>query len=348
MIEKLSSENMDFALNEKVTLPHDHAIFRIDYTALNFREPEKIQFRYRLEGLNDSWIDIGTDRSALYTKIPPGDYTFNVTASNSDGVWHPEGASFQIFVEPPFWNTNWFYSLVTLLFLTSGPSVYYWRVQKLKKENERQKRFTQQLIDSQEQERRRIAAELHDELGQQILIIKNRAELAQMQVDDPGFIDEQIAEIKESAVRSIADVRNISHGLRPVHLEKFGLTEAIETLCEQLERTSSIDWSYHAENIDGLIPKEKEINFYRIIQEATNNIQKHAMAKEAMVIVKKDEMKIEAKIWDNGKGFNAEDQKVLSGLGFSGMKERVETLGGILKVKSTKGEGTQLIVSIPT
>ncbi|MDR9417663.1 sensor histidine kinase [Gracilimonas sp.] len=217
----------------------------------------------------------------------------------------------------------------------------------MKKENERKKRFTEKLIESQEQERRRIASELHDGLGQQILVIKNRAELAQQQADDPEETRKQLDEIMQSSVVSIRDVRNISHNLRPVHLEKFGLTEAIENLCDQLQRTSKIEWSYHIDDIDETFPENKEINFYRVIQEATNNIQKHSKAKEASVMIRKSETDVKATIWDDGKGFDMTNEKYDQGLGFSGMKERIGTLGGTITMASSHGQGTTIKIIIP-
>ena len=346
-IENLRTSEDEISLSSKITLPYDNSFLEIKYTAINFTDPGKVEFKYRIEGLLNSWVDVGSNRSAMISRLPPGDYTFQVIASNDDGVWNREGASIAISVIPPFWQTNWFYFILVLLFLTSGPTVYYTRVKKLEKENERQKRLTEKLIDSQERERRRIASELHDGLGQQILVIKNRAEMAQMQADNKENLSEQLNEIMQSATLSIQSVRTITHGLRPVHLEKFGLTEAIEHLCQELQRTTKIEWSYHIENIDGKIPKQKEINFYRVIQEASNNILKHASAKEASVMVKVDEANIKAVIWDDGIGFNIQQANMSDGLGFLGMKERVASLGGVLKIDSTVGHETVLTIEIP-
>jgi len=147
---------------------------------------------------------------------------------------------------------------------------------------------------------------------------------------------------------SIGDVRNISHGLLPVHLEKFGLKEAIMNLCDQLKRTSSVDWSYHVDDIDGLIPRDKEINFYRIIQEAINNILKHAEASEASVIIKKTSAGVSAVIMDDGKGFDLRLKNSLSGMGLLGMEERMESLAGKLRIESAPGNGTVIRILIPS
>lgn len=346
-IEKIKNGDVELSNEEDVNLNYNNAFLQIDYTALSFRDPDKISFRYKLEGLNDHWFDVGKNRSALFTKIPPGEYTFKVTASSNNGPWNTEYAGLNISVAPPFWQTAWFYTLLFMLFISTGPIVYYLRVKKLKKENERKKHFAEQLIDSQEQERRRIASELHDGLGQQILVMKNRAELVQQKVSDQEEISRELHEIMESAKISISDVRTISHGLRPIHLEQFGLTEAIKNLCSQLQRTSKIEWSYHIADIDGYIPTNKEINLYRVIQEAANNIMKHSDAGEASVMLMKTDSEIKTTIWDDGKGFDKSDKSLREGLGFSGMYERVETLGGKLTIDSKPGEGTTIKFEIP-
>lgn len=346
-IEKISNSEKDTTFIEAITLPYNDAFLEINYTAINFKDPEKVEFKYRLKGLNDTWINVGNRREALFSKIPPGKYAFQVIANNGDGVWNMEGASFSITVTPPFWQRIWFYCLSVVLVIVLAGAFYYQRIREFRKENERQKRFTEKLIDSQENERRRIASELHDGLGQQILVIKNRAELAQNSLDDLDSLSKQLEEISESAFISISDVRSISHNLRPVHLENFGITEALNNLCNQFQQTSTIELSYHIDDIDKRIGREKEIHFYRVIQEAMNNIIKHSNAQEASVLVRVVNNVITTKLWDDGKGFDVKIIDGMSGLGFLGMKERIETLGGKFDVKSSAHTGTLVKVLIP-
>jgi signal transduction histidine kinase len=207
--------------------------------------------------------------------------------------------------------------------------------------------FAERLIDSQEQERRRIALELHDGLGQQILIMKNRAELALKNVTDPGATADQLREIAGAAVSSINDVRAISHGLRPVHLEQFGLTETVKNLFEQLVQTSAMEWISHVDDIDDIIPKEKQINFYRILQEGTNNILRHSSATQASIMIRRSDSEVILSIWDNGKGFDPGKKISGPGMGLSGIWERAHTLGGTNDVKTAPGEGTTIKIIIP-
>ena len=345
-IERVRSSTDVISDTSTVELPYNDSFLEISYTAINFNKPEKTSFKYKLEGFNDNWVDVGNRREALYSKIPPGEYTFKVLASNSDGVWNEKGATIGITITPPFWQTKVFYGIVGLIFLTSGPAAYYYRVSQLKKENEKQKRFSEQLINSQEAERRRIASELHDGLGQQILVIKNRLELAKQQIGNTRKLEEELNEIMESTKISISDVRSISHALRPVHLEKFGLTDAIINLCREIKDSDSIEWSYHIDKIDGLIDENKEIHFYRVVQEGVNNIMKHSSAEEASVLIKRTDHTIFTTIWDDGKGFDLKNIFETEGLGFIGMKERVESLGGTIDIKSAPGKGTTIKINI--
>ncbi|MCG8374436.1 MAG: histidine kinase [Balneolales bacterium] len=334
-------------LEESISLPYGTPFLEIDYTAVNFTDPDNVNFRYKLENLNQDWIEVGNRREALYSSIPPGIYTFRVIASNSDRVWNEVGDSFELTIIPPFWMTTWFYSVLGLLFISGGFGMYYIRVQQLKKENEKQRRFSQQLIDSQEKERRRIASELHDGLGQQILVIKNRAEIAHQLMENPGEVAEQLDQIRDSAQVSISDVRKIAHNLRPVLLENLGLKEALLSLFNEIEETSEIEWEFEVGEVDDLIPKEKEINLFRVVQESIKNIEVHSEASKASIRVKVEKKGIHSEIMDDGKGVDEKLIKESNGMGVAGMNERVKSLGGELFIRSNIPSGTIVSFKIP-
>ncbi|MCK9409305.1 MAG: two-component regulator propeller domain-containing protein [Bacteriovoracaceae bacterium] len=344
-IEGISQSDRPIPYDSIAIFPHDSTDISIHYAALSFTDPEKVQYRYMMEGVDGSWVEAGSRRTAYYSNVKPGEWTFRVIASNNDGVWNTVGAFVPIVVRPPFWMSWWFRTVIVLIFLFSGPSIYYIRVTQLEKEKKFQLQFAEQLIESQEQERRRIAADLHDGLGQQILIIKNRVELALKTVENAEQTADQLQEIAESARSSLNDVRSISHGLRPVHLEQFGLRETLLNLCDQVQQSSNLECVYHIDEIDGIIPKEREINFYRIIQEGINNILKHSGATQASMMIRRSDEGLTASLWDNGKGFDAEG--VQAGLGLTGIRERTKILGGIFELKSATNGGTTLLITIP-
>lgn len=346
-ITAIRADQTDLALGQPIELPYNTPYLEIVYTALNYRDAGKLRFRYRLQGLAETWIEVGDRRSALFTKLPPGEYVFTVSASADGTLWNEIGASVTIVVVPPFWGTTWFQVVLAGFFLVAGPSVFVLRVNKLKVEQEKKRRFTEQLIESQENERRRIAAELHDGLGQQILVIKNRAEMAQQSVADQDKTSHHLIEIMHSAMSSISDVRSITHNLRPVHLERFGLTDSLNTLCEDVRQTAKLECNYQIDDIDDLIPKERQIHFYRVIQEGITNIQKHSQAQHASVFIQRTESGIRAMLWDDGVGFDILAKRTSAGLGLSGMQERMQTLGGTIQLQSSPEEGTTLTLTIP-
>ncbi|MBO6534894.1 MAG: hypothetical protein JJ966_01645 [Balneolaceae bacterium] len=347
-VEEIRTSDSLYVNADILSLKYNDTFLQINYTAVELSDPEKISFKYKIEGYHDQWIEVGNQRQAIFTNIPPGSYTFKVRASDRNGMWEDaKTATFGISVIPPFWQTTWFYIMIGFLFIAAGPISYYIRTRALLAENERQKRFSEELMNSQENERHRIASELHDSLGQQILVIKNRAELAKLSQQTQPELVEQLDEIVKSAQISIDSVRSISHNLRPVHLEKFGITEAIESLCMEMQGSTNIEWTYELKNIDGVISKEKEISFYRVIQEALNNILKHSEATEASVQVSILPKKVVVGIADNGKGFEREKIDEISNLGFLGMKERVQNFGGTFAISTFPGKGTLLTITIP-
>ncbi|MEN9839201.1 MAG: hypothetical protein RL177_680, partial [Bacteroidota bacterium] len=139
-ITAIRTDQTDLVIGQPIELPYNTPYLEIEYTALNYQDAGKLRFRYRLLGLEESWIEVGNRRSALFTKLPPGEYVFTVSASVDGSVWNEIGASITIVVVPPFWGTTWFQVVVAGIFLVSGPSMYVWRVGILRAEQERQRR----------------------------------------------------------------------------------------------------------------------------------------------------------------------------------------------------------------
>jgi signal transduction histidine kinase/ligand-binding sensor domain-containing protein len=324
--------------------------FEIQYTALSFINSENLRFKYKLEGLDQDWVEAGTRRTAYFSHAPPGEYTFKVIASNSDGVWNTEGQSLRIVVAPPFYRTWWFLTLIGLGVAGLVLLIYEYRVRRLKRAQAEQQAFSRQLIASQESERKRIAAELHDSLGQSLLIIKNRAALGLEAPQVPHPAAEQLEEINTLASQAINEVRSIAYDLRPLHLDRLGLTDVIEEMIEKVAGASGIQFSADIAPLDGFFSKEDEINFYRIIQESVNNIIKHSQATRANVEVWVESGQVHISVSDNGRGFITDAQvgeATPQGLGLTGMTERTRMLGGAHNVNSAPGQGTTVSIRIP-
>jgi signal transduction histidine kinase/ligand-binding sensor domain-containing protein len=348
-IEGCLVDRQPVACRPGLRLRPGHTNLEINYTALSFIKPGQIHFNYELQGLDRNWVEAGTRRTAYYPHLPPGKYVFRVIAANSDGLWNTKGESLPIAVLPPFYLTWWFLALGSLI--AAGSVIFAWqyRVSQLKRAHAAQEAFSRQLIESQERERQRIAAELHDSLGQTMLIIKNRTILALKALADRASAQEQLDEISASASDALEEVRTISYNLRPYPLDRFGLTKTLQAMCAQAARTSGIQFSTELECIDGLFAKQDEINIYRAVQEAVNNIIKHSEAAEAGCVVQRREGAVELKIQDKGRGFakvEPDGEPSRGGFGLIGMAERVRMLGGRCTVDSSPGQGTTVTINL--
>ena len=344
VVEGAMLDRQASSITPELRVTPDRENVEISYTGLSFVKPEQVRFRYRLAGVDSDWVEAGTRRVAYYSHLPPGSYTFNVIAANSDGVWNTRGASVRVVVVPPFYRTWWFLALCVVSIAAAGVLFYERRLARLKSARETQAAFSRQLIDSQETERKRIAAELHDSIGQSLTIIKNRAALSLSRTSDHEGAFEQLGEISDAASCAIEEVREIAHDLRPIQLDQLGLTKAIESLIEKASYPEALRFAHDLDPLDGVLNKEQEINLYRIVQEAIANVIKHSGATEASVALKRRDRSVEVIVRDNGKGFAAGDGR--RGFGLRGITERARMLGGQPIVNSSPGRGTSVSVTI--
>jgi signal transduction histidine kinase/ligand-binding sensor domain-containing protein len=324
--------------------------FEIAYTALSFINSENMRFKYKLEGADADWVDAGTRRTAYFSHLSPGNYTFRVIAANADGVWNQAGSSVRINIVPPFWRTWWFLTLIGLGVVGGVAVGVVYRDTQLKHrqaaQQAAQQNFARQLIESQEIERKRIAAELHDSLGQNLLVIKNRALINAMTLPDEQA-KTQFDEFSAAVSQTLEEVRAISHDLRPPHLDQLGLRTALVAMIENVADSSTIRFMHALDEVDGLFPPGDDIMLYRIVQECLNNILKHSGATEAEIKLMVAENRLTLTITDNGHGFTPNGKSARrAGLGLPGLAERARILGGLHEVISSPGYGTTVTVRI--
>lgn len=318
------------------------------FAALEFTTPDNNRYRYKMEGFDRNWINSGNIRTATYTNLSPGSYTFIVQATNSDGLWSTHELRLPIYITPPFWMTWWFRILVVLFIASILAYLVYLRIEKLRLEKVRQEEVTLKVIEKQEEERRRIAHEMHDGLGQELLVLKNM--LYRWSVRPESATPAEMLTTASNHIGGVLkSVREITHNLRPPELDRIGITETIRYMLEKSTDASGIDLDADIRPINRLIPSEQEINLLRIVQELLSNTLKHSGATQVRCTVIPSETHIHLFYSDNGKGLPSDVDAATfqRGLGILSLTERVRILRGTLSTPATDGTGLAYEISIP-
>ncbi len=353
MIEAAVLDHTPVPITGPLRIPPGKENLEIQYTAPTFIRADQTRFKYKLDGLDSDWVDAGSRRTAYYSHIPPGKYMFWVIAANRDGVWNSTATSLAVAVLAPFYETWWFAMLVVVGVTILVILAWRYRASQLEHVAAVRQLFSQQLIASQEGERKRIAGEMHDSLGQRLAVIKNLALIVRRSLGKDAMNKENtlvVEEISSEAALAIQETREIAYNLRPFQLDRLGLSAAIEGMTDMVSRSSGIQIFSEIDNIDDLLPEELQINLYRIVQEALNNIVKHSQATEVNIHLHRTGQDMILTIQDNGRGFasaSRSSQLGQSGFGLTGMAERTHLLNGEFSAQPAAGGGTLIKVEIP-
>lgn len=349
VIEKLiADDNAVEPNNQNFELAAGTKNIEFQYVGLSLVAQDRVKYKYKIEGFDQDWIDAGSRRAAYYTNLPPGDYSFRIIAANNDGIWNEEGVRLKFRVLTPFWRTWWFTGLALMAVAGIVFLVFKWRISRLQRANAQQTAFSRRLIETQEDERQRIAAELHDNLGQQLVVIRNWAALGLKFTDKDAPVRSQLEEISETALLAIGEVREIIYDLRPLQLESAGLTNTIKYMVEQIAASSGIAFIVESDDLDDFFAPEVEVIFYRIVQECVSNAVKHSEAARVQLTIRRSGTILDFIISDDGKGFisgaQLPDDTRPRGFGLTSLNERVHMLGGTLEIDSTLEKGTTVII----
>ncbi|WP_299114094.1 sensor histidine kinase [uncultured Winogradskyella sp.] len=214
--------------------------------------------------------------------------------------------------------------------------IYLIRSRKFAKvKQELQERFSQDLINEQENERSRLARELHDSVGQKLMLLTKTTK-------NLGSIDAE-----NLASSTLEEIRSISRGLHPSNLERLGLTESINALVYSVNANTDVFFTDEIENLDNILSKESELHLYRIIQETLSNIIKHSEAKAVKMQINKTLKEIHVVISDNGKGFDFETKQKSISLGLKTLFERAKIIGAKMNLYSEISKGSKMTLIIP-
>ena len=339
VIEQISIDDQSLAPGSKIELSPGKTRFDFYYTAPSFVAPEKVRFKYKLEGFDKDWVDGGTRRVAYYTNLRPGSYTFRVLASNNDGVWNETGASFGLYLKPYYYQTYWFYAACVLLIALLAWQLYRIRVRAMEAQ------FAAVLA-----ERTRIAREIHDNLAQEMAGISVQLEvMARTMPPEAEAARTQLDRVRALVRHGIAEARRYVWDLRSPALDHNDLPAALSETARRLTVETSVDTQVQVSGTFRPMTQLVEDNLLRIGQEAINNAVRHAQARRIFVNLVFDTRRVQLSVRDDGRGFD--NQVAGNGLpghfGLIGMRERAEQIGGTLSIQSTEGSGTEVVADVP-
>jgi len=330
----------------QLTLPARTENLEIDFTALSLAIPERVLFRYKLDGVDKDWQDAGTRRQAYYTKLRPGAYAFHVIACNNDGVWNDRGATLDLSVAPAWFQTTWFLLLCvasgTLLVVVS----YRFRLRQLAAGMNA--RFDERLA-----ERTRIAQELHDTLLQGFLSASMQVHVAMDLLADDSKIKPVLTRALQLMGQVIDEGRNAVRGLRLSDVVSLDLEQAFARIEEEIPLPSingkKAAFRVISEGHRRLLHPLLRDEIYRIGREAVTNAFRHAQASQIEVELKYGSSQFRLVVRDDGRGI--ESDVLLTGrdghFGLSGMRERADRVGAKLHVFSRASAGTEVELTIP-
>ncbi len=323
------------------TLPALTKSLQIDYTALSLSIPERVRFRYKLDGSDKDWQDAGTRRQAFYTNPKPGSYRFRVLACNNDGVWNESGATLDISIAPAFYQTTWFQGLY---WVSGGAIVWLLYLFRLKQ-------ATTQIhgrLEERLSERTRIARELHDTLLQSFQGLMLRFQVVH-ELLPPGKAKEQLEQTLARADQAIAEGRDAVHDLRSSTEVPDDLGQAVRALGDELASEESATFHLVVEGPARELHPIPRDEIYRITREALRNAFIHAGARQIEAEITYDPRRLRLRIRDDGRGI---DPAILEAgrsghYGLPGMRERATQIGAKLNIWSGVGTGTEIELSIP-
>ena len=326
----------------KIQIPPDWQSFEFHYTGLSFVAPEKMQFRYRLEGWKNDWLDAGNQRVVKYNYLPPGNYTFHVRACNSDGIWNETGADFSFTLLPHFWQTLWFRALAGIVAaaLVANTVLLITR-RRMKFKLERIQR--EQAL---ERERTRIAKDIHDHLGANLTRISLLSQSVHGELQNPAQAAIQLDRIYDTSRDLTRAMDEIVWAVNPHHDTLDSLASYLGNFAQDylmsLNIRCRLEVPLHLPSWP--ITAEVRHDIFLAFKEAIHNVVKHSGATEVSVSLALGTNDFTLNLRDNGRGFDPTSlpERVGRGNGLKNMKQRLEKIGGRCEINTAPGRGTEI------
>ncbi|HKA20426.1 MAG TPA: two-component regulator propeller domain-containing protein [Blastocatellia bacterium] len=341
-IEDVIADGGPLGLQRAVRIPGTNQRITLSYSGLSLTVPERVRFRYRLDNFDKDWSETVATREAVYTNLSPGSYRFRVIASNSDGLWNGSESVFQFEVEPVFWQTLWFRTLLFMAIALTFLVFYRLRVRRLTAQMNI--RFKERLA-----ERTRIAQDLHDTLLQGFLSASMQLGVASDKLPADSPAKPLVTRVLDLMRQVIEEGRSALKGLRSYSSDSQDLAESLSGIQQELAIQEAVDYRIAVEGSPHPLHPLIGDEVYRICREALVNAFRHSRASTIELRLRYGSRQFRIVVRDNGDGI---DHQVLrfgreGHWGLSGMRERAEAIGAKLKIWSMPGAGTEVILSIP-
>jgi signal transduction histidine kinase/ligand-binding sensor domain-containing protein len=341
-VEAVSADGKSIEMMNAVRVPPRPQRIGLSYTGLSLANPERIRFRYTLEGFDHGWSEPVDTRASVYTNLGPGSYRFRIVASNSDGEWNGPETVFAFEVEPAFWQTMWFRMLCMVAVGSMVWLAYELRLRQLTRQWN--VRFEERLA-----ERTRIAQELHDTLLQGVLSASMQLNVANDHLSSESPAKPLVRRVLELMGQVIEEGRRALQGLRVSRDGVVELDRAFSRVPEELALEASVDYHVIVEGQARRLHPIIHDEVYLIGREAIANAFRHACAKTIDLALEYHSNELRIVVRDDGRGI---DPKVIQSgrdghWGLSGMRERAERIGASLRVSSSAAGGTEVDLRVP-
>jgi signal transduction histidine kinase len=341
VVTSVTANDAKFDMPVGLALSPGTSQLQIDYTALSLSIPERIRFRYKLSGVDDTWVEAAGRRQAFFTNLQPGDYRFQVIAANNDGVWNEEGATLTFSIAPTFLQSIWFKGLIAFAIAALAWLAY---IALLRQQAVRlQSRFDIRLA-----ERERIARELHDTLLQGFQALMLRFQRVANRIPAEGELRLLLDDALNQAEGVLVEGRKRVRDLRAADVQG----DLAKTIVDAAQKAIDADGPHFVMTVEG-VPQALHAlvgeEVLRIAEEAVRNAMTHANAKTIDAILSYGRTELRLIVRDDGVGMS---EAILTDgkaghFGLIGMRERADRLGGRLAVTSREGAGTEVVLSIP-
>ena len=347
LIKYVHADGQQFPLDSDLSLPPRIGNLQIGYTAVDLSVPERVHYRYRLDGMDKDWQDVGIRRDAFYTNLGPGKYKFHMSARHEGEEWSTE-AVLDFRVAPAWFQTIWFRAFCVCVFLFLLWTLYQLRLRQLERQFSR-------TLEARVAERTRIARELHDTLLQTFSASLLRFQsVSKMLPTRPEDAKQRVDIAIEQASNAIAEGRDAVHELRSEEPADDDLAQAIgqsgREFLSGLANENPPEFRVHLEGTPRKLNPMVRDEAYRIAAEALRNAIRHAEAKQIEAEVQYDAQQLRLRIRDDGKGIDPvvlEQGHVPGHWGLRGMRERAKLLDGEFAVWSEVGSGTEVELTVP-